>query len=353
MRTQPVVPATTIAVVVLAAISCQRETPNEPGPEITLLSRIEIAGPPVVVPDSATQYRAIAQARDGSSRDITTQSQWHSSRSGVLSLTPAGIATARSMGESEITIEYLNLRAGLKVLVLTPGTYRVIGVVTESGVPIAGATVQVIENPGTTTVTDALGAYQLYGVAVDTHVRVTKDGYKPLSSSVTVGAHQTLDFALETVSPPTDVRGLYSLTLTADSCPPGVPPDERTRTYDAQVTQDGPRLTVLLSGAQFALRGERGNGFTGHIAPDGITFVLSGWDDYVYHGIYYNLVEVLADTPLKLYTAAGTVSASASPSGISGFLEGEIAAVTALGQYSNSEWWDCVSHKHRFVLQRR
>jgi len=258
------------------------------------------------------------------------------------------------MGESLITVEYLNFRSGFSVLVLTPGTYRVLGVVRESGLPVAAATVEVVESPGTTTMTDASGAYRLYGVAGDIHLRVTKDGYKPLSIGVTVVANESLDFVLDPALPPANVSGHYSLTLTADSCPPIAPPDERTRTYDAQVTQDGPQLKVLLSGAQFAIRGDRGNGFAGRIAPDGVTFVLSGWDDYVYHGIYYNLVEVLADDdPPKLYTASGTVSATASPVGISGTLDGEIAAATALGQYANFDWWSCSSRKHQFVLERR
>jgi hypothetical protein len=201
-------------------------------------------------------------------------------------------------------------------------------------------------------VTDALGAYRFYGVVGDIHVRVTKDGYKPVSSTVTVGENETLDFALEPLSPLADVSGLYTLTLTADSC--GVAPEaERTRTYDAQVTQDGPQLKVVLSGARFRTQGDRGNGFTGRIAPDGITFNLTGWNEFVYDDIYFSVVEVLAENPPRLLTVSGTMSATRSASGISGFLNGNISAVRALGQYSDFTWWSCSSRKHQFVLVRQ
>ena len=183
-------------------------------------------------------------------------------------------------------------------------TYRVAGLVSESGQPVAGAAVEVIESPGTATVTDASGVYRLYGVAGDVHVRVTKDGYQPKSSGLTVAANLTLDFTLEQVSLSLDFGGLYSLTVTADSC--GVAPvDERTRTYDAQVMQDGPNLNVVLSGAQFFTDNDKGHGFKGRVAPDGITFYLSGWDEYVYDGIYFSLVEFLG--PSRFLTVTGSV----------------------------------------------
>ena len=355
MRTRHVVLAAMICGALVAAISCERPTaPDGPSqrPESPTVTHIDIDGPSSVTPDSTTQYRAIAHATDGTSRDVTAQARWVSSDSAVLSLTSGGIAQARAVGESQIMIQYLNLRADFGVLVLSSGTYRIAGVVRESGLPVAGATVEVVESPGTKMVTDALGAYRVYGVAGDIHVRVTKDGYKPLFSTVTVGQNQTLDFALEPVSPLADVSGLYSMTLTADSC--GVAPDaERTRTYDAQVTQDGPQLKVALSGARFRTQGDRGDGFTGRIAPDGITFNLTGWNEFVYDDVYFSVVEILAENPSRLLTVSGTVSATRSASGISGFLNGNISAVRALGQYSNANWWSCSSRTHQVVLVRQ
>jgi hypothetical protein len=47
------------------------------------------------------------------------------------------------------------------------------------------------------------------------------------------------------------------------------------------------------------------------------------------------------------------MSATRSASGISGFLNGNISAVRALGQYSDFTWWSCSSRKHQFVLVRQ
>jgi hypothetical protein len=356
VRTQHVVLATTISVALLTAISCTRPTaPGSPGSlETGTPARVDIDGPSVVVPNSTAQYRAIAHMTDGSTVDVTAQfqSQWRSSNPSVLVLTSKGTATTRGMGESQITIQYFNVRAELDVLVLQPGTYRVVGTVTESGLPVPGATVDVIESPGTTTSTDASGAYRLYGVAGDIHLRVTKDGYKPLASSLTVTGNQTLDFGLEPVAPPADLTGLYRLTLSGDSC--AAPPDERTRTYDAQLTQVGPAVKVVLSGARFAVHGDRGNGFTGRIDPGGtVSFILTGWNEFVYDDVYYNVVEILAEGPPKLLTVSGGVRATVSPTGISGFLDGEMAATKDLGEYANYNWWSCSSRTIQFALQRR
>ena len=48
-----------------------------------------------------------------------------------------------------------------------------------------------------------------------------------------------------------------------------------TRTYDATVTQDGPRLTVALSGADFLVIRGRGDAFTGFVdAGNRVTFPI-------------------------------------------------------------------------------
>jgi hypothetical protein len=345
--------AITVSVLVLAVISC--EQPTAPGavpgknPPAAVVTRLDIEGPSVVAPNTTAQYKLVSQTSDGTTHDVQTAG-WSSSDAGVLSVTTSGIATARQIGESRIGANSGGLHANLEVLVLPPGTFKVAGAVREAGLPVPGATVEVVDNPATA-VTDASGAYRFYGLAGDILVRVAKEGYKPQSTRLTVTANQTVDFALEAVSPAQDLRGTYGLTLTADC--PAATADGRTRTYDAHVTQEGPSLTVVLGGARFATSGERGNSFTGRVAPNGITFVLSGWDDYVYSGIYYNIVEILSDNPPKLLTVSGTVFATATETGISGVLVGEIAAQRALGEYANNDGWSCSSHNHQFALLRR
>ena len=350
--------STALLGLLLTPLACNSPTKpddrnNTPAPT----TRIDIVGPAVVAPNSTTRYTATSLAADGSTRDITTVANWQTSDARVLSITAMGVATAQHLGESEVTISSSNLRKSLEVLVLPPGTYRVAGTVKEAGVAVASASVDVEENPDIHALTDASGTYRLYGVAGDVHMRVTKEGYTPLVSRLTVMANESLDFTLDRVSPPANLAGIYTLVLAAGPCtsgpPIGVPDDERTRRYDAMVTQDGPQVKVQLGGAQFATRGDRGDGFSGWVYPDRIAFVFSGWNDYVYSGIYYNFVEILSQMPLKLFTVEGEVSATASATGVSGPLEGTIAVVRSLGEYGNEGWWSCTSHTHQFALLRR
>jgi len=359
VRTSPVFLLGTVLVgLALTPLACSSPTKPQDLPRTTAsVTRIDIVGPSVVAPNSTTQYTATAGAADGSTRDITSLANWQTSDGRVLTITATGIASAQRIGETAVTIRNGNLRGSLEVLVLPPGTYRVGGMVKEAGVPVAGASVDVVENADIHTLTDASGSYRLYGVAGDVQMRVTKEGYRARVSRLTVTANESLDFTLERVSPPANLTGIYTLLLAAGPCvyggTIGVPDNEQTRRYDAVVTQDGPGLKVQLSGAQFATRGDRGDGFKGWIYPDRITFVFSGWDDYVYSGIYYNLVEILAENPSKLLTVSGEVSATASETGISGSLDGTIEVVRRLGDYGNSDWWSCWSHTHQFALLRR
>src|SRR5689334_22818481 len=201
-------------------MSCKR-SPAEPSPtpDPAIATRIDIDGPDVIAPDSTAQYRAIAHLADGNNQDVTRQAIWQTSDPHVAHLTAPGMVTAASVGETAITARLENnVHAGLALLVLPPGTYRVTGLVSESRQPVAGAAVEVIESPGAKAVTDASGVYRLYGVAGDVHLRVTKDGYKTTSASLTVAANLTLDFTIEQLSPTVNLDGPYSLTLTAKEC---------------------------------------------------------------------------------------------------------------------------------------
>jgi hypothetical protein len=359
VRTSSVFLLVTVLVgLALTPLACSSPTKPQDLPRTpAAVTRIDIVGPSVVAPNSTTQYAATALAADGSTGDITNLANWLTSDGRVLSVTATGVATAQGIGESEITIRDGNLRGSLEVLVLRPGTYRVAGTVKEAGFPVRSASVDVVENPDIHTLTDASGNYRLYGVAGDVQMRITKEGYTPLVSRLTVTENESLDFTLDRVSPPANLAGIYTLMLAAGPCTSGgavgVPDDERTRRYDAMVSQDGPQLQVQLSGAQFATRGNRGDNFSGWIDPDRITFVFTGWNDYVYSGIYFNLVEILSQVPSKLFTVEGEVSATASATGISGSFEGTIAVVRTLGEYGNSNWWSCSSRTHQFALLRR
>src|SRR5262249_13894527 len=174
------------------------------------------------------------------------------------------------------------------------------------------------------TVTDDRGQYRLYGVAGPADVQVSKAGYPTVVKTIAVGADELLDFPelTQTGALPT-LSGAYTLTLTtASHCFefPLFPAEAKSRTYSAVVTQEGPRLTVTLSGARF-----RGNQFEGHIEPGGVSFRLGSLGGYAYDYYYYHagipdVAELLSNG--QYWSYLGTVSAQATSAGISGPLHG-------------------------------
>ena len=93
-----------------------------------------------------------------------------------------------------------------------------------------------------------------------------------------------------------------------------------TRSYDATVTQDGPRLTVTLSGADFIVIRGRGNAFSGFIdAGNRVTFAIGDPSDEYHYGPY-DLVERIDDA--RALIVSGSVTAELSSTGISGTLSG-------------------------------
>jgi hypothetical protein len=167
------------------------------------------------------------------------------------------------------------------VIVQAPNTFRLTGIVTESGLPVQDATVRVTAGTGAdlSTMTDYVGQYKLYGVAGQVTLSVTKAGYVDLVKTTTVAQNGVLDFPdAHQVSIPS-LAGAYTLTLTADpGCSnqylSGIPPlaNELRQPHDyaATVTQDGPVLRVMLSGADFVFT----NSFSGQVEPDGVQFRL-------------------------------------------------------------------------------
>jgi hypothetical protein len=97
------------------------------------------------------------------------------------------------------------------------------------------------------------------------------------------------------------------------------------REYTATITQSGSQLDVVLSGADFIVIGGRGDRFSGIVdAEDRVTFAV-GHDDgsfYYFYTAQWDVVERL--TAANALVAHGTVTATASSTGIFGTLAGAI-----------------------------
>ena len=268
-------------------------SPNTPSPmPPAVLSGLDIAAPPSIAPGETVQLSASARKTDNSVEIVTSQGHWYSQAPAVLGVSSSGVASGGARGEAIVRVVYGGWSASARVFVLPPDTHRLNGTVTDSGMGIAGLVVTVIGVGGEnlSTVTDGRGAYALYGVRGRVRLQVKGTGYLNRIDDIDVRDHRSFDVE---VSPErrerTDLRGGYRLTISRMPCPGTPLPD--TRSYDATLTQDGPRLTVTLSGADFVLTAGHGNGFTGFVdAGNRVTFAISNPDEWYFYGPY-DLIE--------------------------------------------------------------
>jgi hypothetical protein len=314
-----------------------------------LLSWLEITGPATVAPDSTEQFRAIAHYSDSTTRDVTNDANWQSSDVSVLSISATGLATARERGEATITARFQD-RSSVKggVMVLPPGTYRVMGFVRDAGVPVMGARVEVASGSAQGLGVTADGAYKLYGVAGDVELRARKEGYRENTQRLRITGHQVVDFHLELSVPREEVAGRYTLTIAAaEDCRAALPEAARARTYTTVLVQKGAVLEGTLEGAEFYVESYGTlNRFSGTVQPERVTIRFNPPFDY-----FFYLPDVLErlTTPTSTYLAiVGDVVTTASGGRRSGALNGVIETMDS----SFRRIVSCRSRNHQFVLSR-
>jgi hypothetical protein len=256
---------------VLGASGCT-DRPTDPSQRASRYSfRLELGVPSQIAPGESRPLVARAIRPDGSIVDVTTQARW-TQRTGAetASLTSTAIgltATGIRPGSSQVSASFGDLTAESEILVLPPGTFRLIGQVTNQRAPLPDATVSVMTGvgEGLTVRTDAAGTYALYGVAGRVHIRASKDGYFDKADLIEVNAHSSLGFEMKQVAPTDNYTGVYTLIITSVQCTPGFPEFAKTRVYTARLEQSGASLVVDLADANFVLPA----GFAGVLEPDG------------------------------------------------------------------------------------
>ncbi len=292
-------------------IACGGSSPA--GPWGLQAASLAIIGPATIPPGATAAFTATAASNDGTKQDVTTKVFWESTIPSVVAISGSGQASALSRGEAVIRASPLGggPSASVGVMVLPSGTYRLAGQVTESGLEVLSANVTVTTGigGGLSAVTDANGQYVLYGVAGRVDVQASKAGYTPLVQSLVVNSNTSLNFAVTSAIPERDLAGTYAMTMSADpSCPtpgPGsLPADVRHRRYIATITGTAPTFHVTLSGANFYVLQGTGNGFSGRVAPDSITFHI---DNGSYSPNQPELVEMLPDGPDLIISGDGTL----------------------------------------------
>jgi hypothetical protein len=302
--------------------------PSPSGPPPVVATSVELVGPRSVAPGGSVQFRAILHRSDGTTSDVTTTAQWRSSNNAVLSISSTGVATGLRAGDTFVSVSAQSRGSGREIIVVPDGTFRLVGLVGEADSPttgVVGAAIDASGSTNATAVTDSAGRYRLYGVAGATLIRITKDGYQPQVLTVDITDHQTQNFVVAVTAPRPDLSGRYTLNIrSSDSCRNGLIEEARDRSYTALVTQQGPIIEVMLTGANFARDAAgKGDRFRGRLEPGQAVFRLSDYD--YYYRYYPDVIEQISDS--TFLTIAGSVTVGISSTRMSGALNGRIATL--------------------------
>ena len=267
-----------IGLVLVGACGEQTATPTGPSPRpasppapAAVVTAIRLEGPSSLSPGASAQYRVIASFSNGTVGDVTDRSTIPGfGLDAPVKVTDSGLVTGREQGEVNLVARY---PAGtryeeceecwvfgpgtlqsppLRILVLEPGTFRVMGVVTESGrlFPNIHVTVVAGRRAGLTVSSDSTGHYAMYGLAGATDLAISEEGLQIATRSIVVTDHQTVDFDLQPLPGYDTLSGDWRLTISASpDCGSELPAIAATRTFDATITQRGPQLDLKLSSA--------------------------------------------------------------------------------------------------------
>jgi hypothetical protein len=332
-----------------------KSTPVAPTVATPTVAALIVKGNPVLTsPGQTTQLTLQATLSDGSTKDVTSTAQWFTSNGAVVTVSPAGLATAMGFGRASVSGGYGPGAAPASVItapaflitVLPEGTYILSGRVTEGdNLPIANARVEIVGGAMSDRVamTGGAGNYAFNGVSGVAQVRATKDGYEPAIQSVTPDTEH-VNIALTPTLPYASLGGGYSLTFTASpSC--SLPDDVMKRTYAASIDQRGASLTVVLSGAQFANYGQMPlDRFSGRVLGTAVSFNLA--TDF-YYGLA-DLVEQLAND--RFLSFFGTAEATATEAGMSTLFAGVVSLTTQV--LGGKPIAVCTASDHRLVFTR-
>ena len=318
------------------------QPPTAPSSQVTGL-RVE--GPPSLEPGASARYRAVASFSDLRTQDVTNESSWFAEGSQrILVVESPGMVTAIEQGEAQVTVRYPagtrtaegdifgpgTLSSSTQVLVLEPGTFRVSGVVSESGLPFPGVRVAVVagRRAGLSAGTDADGRYLLYGLVGPTELAVSEEGLETARRAILVTSDQTVDFSLQPRPGYDSLTGEWRLTLQASaSCGSDIPPEAATRTVGARITQRGAQLGLELNSPARVILNDYPASGHGGVSAAGMSFRLQVSVEE--NPPRWVLLEMLE--PRRFLGIAGYGEGQRSGHSIVGWLSGEFALYRSTG----------------------
>jgi hypothetical protein len=329
------------ATIIGCVVGCGRQFPTTPTEPLKPVTTFKIAGNPNLTAIGETrQLTAMVTHADGVTEDVTKGTMWQISDGSIGNFGSPGLLTAKTAGETIVTARYTQKSDSMHIVVLPTGTHILSGTVHEPGFVVAGATVEILDGPsaGLSKITDGGGGYKFYGLSGVFTVRVRKDGYLAQTQQISIAQDQAVDFTLMPMQLPVGIPpGTYRATFAASPSCSQLPDDARSRTYVANLAQDGARLDITLSGP--GLNGGRPPTevrFSGRIVDKTVTFQMAS--SYYYYYYYYFsqstftfgpniLLEQLTST--RYFSLFGTAKGTITGSSITGAIAGTFLSIDA------------------------
>jgi len=267
-------------------------TSPPPEPAAPAIVSLRITGPASIAPRgtgaSVGQFTATATRADGSSSDVTATASWNASRYAIVH--PSGVRPGEMQGEGRgeavVEVSAGGINAGLPILVLEDGTFKVSGAITDVArrETLEGVKVRIESGPGAglTTFSDKVGKYVLYGAAASSTLIASVNGFTSQTHAVALDAATTVDFALVPDPSALNLTGSWTVQISASpGCRDRLPEAGRDRQYDAVITQRSARVTIkLLSPTISALGGPMGEfEVDGTLDGDTLSFNIAGDTD--------------------------------------------------------------------------
>jgi hypothetical protein len=278
--------------------------------------------------------------------------------------------TATTAGEATLSVSYQGRSASVALVSLPDGTGILAGNIRESTFAIGNSTVQVVSGPYSGKSVISSGFYRLYGVVGDLQVRASADGYVAQTTQINVPPFttprkdSTLNFDLAPVIPDLSLTGNYRVTLTASPSCTTLPAEVGTRQYTAVITQNGPALTIVLGGAEFAtVSGRPYNQFTGRARSNAVELTVGSTYYYYYYSSSLGFAERLLTGPVgqwgfnatRYLTVVGSAQGSASASSFSTAVNGTLSVVDAPNGWTGRQTTiaSCRAANHQLAFVRQ
>jgi hypothetical protein len=335
-----------VAMCVLGLLATCRRSATPTSPTVAtapLLASVVIEGPNPIQPGETRQFTLRARMTDGTTQDVTSAGVWKTSNPAIINVAASGLVTGTVAGEVTISASYQGRSASVVIVSLPDGTGILAGNVRESTFAIANSTVEVVGGPYGGKSVVSSGFYRLYGVVGDLQVRASAAGYVGQTTQASVSPFttprrdSTLNFDLTPVIPDLSLTGNFRVTLTPSPSCTTLPAEVGTRQYTAVITQNGPALTIVLGGAEFAtVSGRPNNQFTGRARSNAVELAVGSYDYYYYYSIL-GFAERLLPAPVgqwgfnasRYLTVIGAAQGSASTSSFSATMNGTVSVVDA------------------------